>query len=100
TASGRQEEELGPVVNFTKVKDIDEGIEEANDTEYGLTGAVSSTNRMQLERASREFMVGNLYCKRGCTGAVVGYQRFGGFKMSGTDSKGGGPDYVVLHIQG
>ncbi|WP_390576251.1 aldehyde dehydrogenase family protein, partial [Staphylococcus pseudintermedius] len=95
-----QEEIFGPVVGFTKVKDFDEAIDVANDTEYGLTGAVISNNRMKLEQARRDFMVGNLYFNRGCTGAVVGYQPFGGFKMSGTDSKAGGPDYLVLHMQG
>lgn len=95
-----QEEIFGPVVGFTKVKDFDEAIQVANDTEYGLTGGVISNNRMKLEQARRDFMVGNLYFNRGCTGAVVGYQPFGGFKMSGTDSKAGGPDYLVLHMQG
>ncbi|MCG3400009.1 L-glutamate gamma-semialdehyde dehydrogenase [Staphylococcus massiliensis] len=95
-----QEEIFGPVVGFSKAKDFDQAIEFANDTEYGLTGAVISNNRMKLEQARRDFMVGNLYFNRGCTGAIVGYQPFGGFKMSGTDSKAGGPDYLVLHLQG
>lgn len=95
-----QEEIFGPVVGFSKAKDFDQAIEYANATEYGLTGAVISNNRFKLEQARRDFMVGNLYFNRGCTGAVVGYQPFGGFKMSGTDSKAGGPDYLVLHLQG
>ena len=95
-----QEEVFGPFVAFSKAKDFDQAIEFANNTEYGLTGAVISNNRMKLEQARRDFMVGNLYFNRGCTGAVVGYQPFGGFKMSGTDSKAGGPDYLVLHMQG
>lgn len=89
-----QEEIFGPVVGFTKAKDFDEMLEIANNTEYGLTGAVISKNREHLERARYEFHVGNLYFNRGCTGAIVGYQPFGGFKMSGTDSKAGGPDYL------
>lgn len=95
-----QEEIFGPVVGFAKAQDFDQAIEFANATEYGLTGAVISNNRMKLEQARRDFKVGNLYFNRGCTGAVVGYQPFGGFKMSGTDSKAGGPDYLVLHMQG
>ena len=83
-----QEEIFGPVVAFTKARDFDEMLEIANNTEYGLTGAVISNNREHLERARYEFHVGNLYFNRGCT-AVVGYQPFGGFKMSGTDSKAG-----------
>lgn len=94
-----QEEIFGPVVGFTKAKNFDEAIEIANNTEYGLTGAVISNNRENIEKAREDFHVGNLYFNRGCTGAIVGYQPFGGFNMSGTDSKAGGPDYLVLHMQ-
>ena len=92
-----QEEIFGPVVAFTKAKDFDEAIEIANNTEYGLTGAVITNNREHIEKAREDFHVGNLYFNRGCTGAIVGYQPFGGFNMSGTDSKAGGPDYLI-HI--
>ncbi|MFB6468549.1 L-glutamate gamma-semialdehyde dehydrogenase [Cytobacillus sp. Hz8] len=94
-----QEEIFGPVVGFTKAKDFDHAIEIANNTEYGLTGAVITNNRYHMEQAREDFHVGNLYFNRGCTGAVVGYQPFGGFNMSGTDSKAGGPDYLLLHMQ-
>ncbi|WP_243387973.1 L-glutamate gamma-semialdehyde dehydrogenase [Bacillus kexueae] len=94
-----QEEIFGPVVAFTKAKDFDQAIEIANNTEYGLTGAVISNNRANIEKAREDFHVGNLYFNRGCTGAIVGYQPFGGFNMSGTDSKAGGPDYLLLHMQ-
>ncbi|MFD1851117.1 L-glutamate gamma-semialdehyde dehydrogenase [Oceanobacillus bengalensis] len=89
-----QEEIFGPVVAFAKAEDFDELLEIANNTEYGLTGAVISNNREHLEQARYDFHVGNLYFNRGCTAAIVGYQPFGGFKMSGTDSKAGGPDYL------
>ena len=94
-----QEEIFGPVLALTKVKDFNEAIEIANNTEYGLTGAVITNNREHLEYAREEFHVGNLYFNRGCTGAIVGYQPFGGFNMSGTNSKAGGPDYLLLHMQ-
>lgn len=94
-----QEEIFGPVVALTSARDFDEAIEIANNTEYGLTGAVISNNREHLEQARRDFHVGNLYFNRGCTGAIVGYQPFGGFNMSGTDSKAGGPDYLIQHMQ-
>jgi len=94
-----KEEIFGPVVGFTKAKDFDQAIEIANNTEYGLTGAVITNNREHIEKAREDFHVGNLYFNRGCTGAIVGYQPFGGFNMSGTDSKAGGPDYLVLHMQ-
>lgn len=94
-----QEEIFGPVLGLTKAKDFNEAIEIANNTVYGLTGAVISNKREHLEFARQEFHVGNLYFNRGCTAATVGYQPFGGFNMSGTDSKAGGPDYLTLHMQ-
>ena len=95
-----QEEIFGPVIGFAKAENFDQAIEFANDTDYGLTGAVITPSRERMEQARRDFHVGNLYFNRGCTGAIVGYQPFGGFKMSGTDSKAGGPDYLLLHMQG
>ncbi|MFS0877183.1 L-glutamate gamma-semialdehyde dehydrogenase [Solibacillus isronensis] len=94
-----KEEIFGPVVAITKADSFEEAIDIANNTEYGLTGAVITNDRMNLEYAREEFHVGNLYFNRGCTGAIVGYQPFGGFNMSGTDSKAGGPDYLTLHMQ-
>lgn len=99
TARIMKEEIFGPVVAITKADTFEEAIAIANDTEYGLTGAVITTNRAHQEYAREEFHVGNLYFNRGCTGAIVGYQPFGGFNMSGTDSKAGGPDYLTLHMQ-
>ncbi|ASK61167.1 L-glutamate gamma-semialdehyde dehydrogenase [Virgibacillus phasianinus] len=95
-----QEEIFGPVVALAKAKDFDQAIEIANNTDYGLTGAVITNNRAHQEQAREDFHVGNLYFNRGCTAAIVGYQPFGGFKMSGTDSKAGGPDYLIQHMQG
>lgn len=95
-----QEEVFGPVLSVTKVSSFQEGLDVVNNTEFGLTGAVISSSREHLEQARKEFHVGNLYFNRKCTGAIVGYQPFGGFNMSGTDSKAGGPDYLVLHMQG
>ncbi|GAB4073047.1 L-glutamate gamma-semialdehyde dehydrogenase [Barrientosiimonas marina] len=90
-----QEEIFGPVVGFTRAKDFDELMDIANNTDYALTGAVISKNRAHLNRARYEFEVGNLYFNRGCTGSIVGYQPFGGYKMSGTNAKAGGPDYLL-----
>ncbi|MYL37471.1 L-glutamate gamma-semialdehyde dehydrogenase [Halobacillus litoralis] len=95
-----QEEIFGPVVGFTKAQNFDEAIEIANQTDYGLTGAVITNNRDHIEKAREDFHVGNLYFNRGCTAAIVGYHPFGGFNMSGTDSKAGGPDYLLQHMQG
>ena len=99
TARLMQEEIFGPIVAVAKAKDFDEALAIANNTEYGLTGAVISTNRAHIEQAREEFFVGNLYINRGCTGAIVGYQPFGGYNMSGTCSKAGGPDFLTLHMQ-
>ncbi len=94
-----QEEIFGPVLVVIKVQNFDHALEIANDTEFGLTGAVYSSSREKLDRAIREFHVGNLYLNRKCTGAMVGAHPFGGFNMSGTDSKSGGPDYLYLFTQ-
>lgn len=93
------EEIFGPVLAFIKANDWKHALEIANNTEYGLTGAVFSRSRERLEEARRDFHVGNLYFNRKCTGALVGVQPFGGFNMSGTDSKAGGPDYLLLFTQ-
>jgi len=93
-----REEIFGPVLSVIKASDFDEALRFANDSPYGLTGGVYSKNRDHLERARREFKAGNVYFNRGITGALVGVQPFGGFGMSGTDSKAGGPDYLPLHM--
>jgi len=93
------EEIFGPVLAVIKARDYDDALAIANNTEFGLTGAVYSSDHEKLERARREFHVGNLYLNRKCTGAMVGAHPFGGFNMSGTDSKAGGPDYLYLFTQ-
>lgn len=95
-----QEEIFGPVLAFIRARDFDHAMEIANNTEFGLTGALYSAERERLERAADDFHVGNLYLNRKCTGALVGVHPFGGFNMSGTDSKAGGPDYLLLFTQG
>ena len=94
-----QEEIFGPVLAVIKADDYDDALRIANDTQFGLTGAVYSTDEAKLERARNEFHVGNLYLNRKCTGAMVGVHPFGGFNMSGTDSKAGGHDYLLLFMQ-
>lgn len=95
-----QEEIFGPVLAVIKSKDYDDSLKIANGTIYGLTGAVYSKNTEKLERARKEFHVGNLYLNRKCTGALVDVHPFGGFNMSGTDSKAGSRDYLLLFMQG
>ncbi len=95
-----QEEIFGPVLAVIRARDFDHALEIANGTEYGLTGALFSTDEERLERARRQFHVGNLYLNRKCTGAIMGVHPFGGFNMSGTDSKAGGPDYLLFYLQG
>ena len=99
TARISQEEIFGPVLAVIKARNFDDALQIANNTEFGLTGAVYSTSREKLERARTDFHVGNLYFNRKCTGAMVGAHPFGGFNMSGTDSKAGGPDYLLLFTQ-
>jgi len=94
-----QEEIFGPVLAVIKARDFDHALEIANGTEFGLTGAVYSKNKAKLQKAEESFHVGNLYLNRKCTGAMVGAHPFGGFNMSGTDSKTGGKDYLHLFLQ-
>jgi len=94
-----QEEIFGPVLAVIKARDYDHALEIANDTDYGLTGAVYTKNRDKIEKAKQEFHVGNLYINRKCTGAMVACHPFGGFNMSGTCSKAGGRDYLFLFQQ-
>jgi len=94
-----QEEIFGPVLAVIRCRDFDHGLAIANNTEYGLTGAVYTRDEAKLAKAAESFHVGNLYFNRKCTGALVGAHPFGGFNMSGTDSKAGGPDYLLLFTQ-
>ena len=98
-ATIEQEEIFGPVLAVIKAQNYDDALEIANDTQFGLTGAVYSKDEAKLARARQEFHVGNLYLNRKCTGALVGVHPFGGFNMSGTDSKAGGRDYLLLFMQ-
>ncbi len=95
-----QEEVFGPLLAVIKSRNYDHALEIANDTEFGLTGAVYTKSKEKIARAIQEFHVGNLYINRKCSGATVGAHPFGGFNMSGTDSKSGGPDYLYLFTQG
>ena len=100
TARIAQEEVFGPLLAVIRSEGLADALAIANDTDYGLTGAIYTSSREKLEHAKREFHVGNLYLNRKCTGAMVGAHPFGGFNLSGTDSKAGGPDYLLLFTQG
>jgi RHH-type proline utilization regulon transcriptional repressor/proline dehydrogenase/delta 1-pyrroline-5-carboxylate dehydrogenase len=93
-----QEEVFGPVLAVLKAADLDEAFRIFNGTDYALTGGIYSRSPANLDRARREMLVGNLYLNRGITGALVGRQPFGGFKMSGIGSKAGGPDYLLQFV--
>jgi 1-pyrroline-5-carboxylate dehydrogenase len=95
-----QEEIFGPVLAVIKAKNFDDAMAIANNTEFGLTGSLYTSDEEKIERARGEFFVGNLYFNRKSTGAMVGVHPFGGFNMSGTDSKAGGREYLLLFMQG
>jgi 1-pyrroline-5-carboxylate dehydrogenase len=99
TARIAQEEIFGPVLAVMKARDFDHALDLANGTAYGLTGAVFSDDRARLDLAASRFHVGNLYFNRKCTGALVGVHPFGGFHLSGTDTKAGGRDYLLQFLQ-
>ena len=94
-----QEEIFGPVLAVIQARSFEEGLEIANNTKFGLTGSIYTRRRDRIEECKRRFHVGNLYVNRKCTGALVGAHPFGGFNMSGTDSKAGGRDYLGLFLQ-
>ena len=94
-----QQEIFGPVLAVIKSQGFEDALQIANNTEFGLTGAVYTSSDDKIEAAKQQFHVGNLYINRKCTGAMVGAHPFGGFNMSGTDSKAGGPDYLLLFTQ-
>jgi 1-pyrroline-5-carboxylate dehydrogenase len=94
-----QHEIFGPVLSVIRVRDFDAAVQVANDTEFGLTGGLYSQDEGHIDRVRRDFHVGNLYINRKITGALVGVQPFGGFKMSGSNAKAGGPDYLRLFME-
>ena len=87
------------MVSVIKASDFDDALDIANGTEFGLTGGLYSRDRGRIEQARRDFHVGNLYVNRKITGALVGVQPFGGFNMSGSNAKAGGPDYLRLFME-
>jgi RHH-type proline utilization regulon transcriptional repressor/proline dehydrogenase/delta 1-pyrroline-5-carboxylate dehydrogenase len=94
-----REEIFGPVVAIIHAGSFDEALAIANASPYKLTGGVFTRMPSHIERAKREFRVGNLYINRGITGALVGRQPFGGFGMSGVGSKAGGADYLLQFVE-
>jgi RHH-type transcriptional regulator, proline utilization regulon repressor / proline dehydrogenase / delta 1-pyrroline-5-carboxylate dehydrogenase len=92
------EEIFGPVLSVLKVRDLDEAIRVANDTDYALTAGFFSRSPANIERVKAELVAGNVYINRSCTGAVVGRHPFGGFKMSGGGTKAGGGDYLLQFV--
>jgi len=94
-----QEEWFGPVLAVMRVADLDQAIQVANGTDYALTGGLYSRTPSHIQRAAQELACGNLYINRGITGALVGRQPFGGFKLSGVGSKAGGPDYLLQFVE-
>ncbi len=94
-----QQEIFGPVLAVIRVKDFQEALEVANNTNYALTGGLYSRTPSHIEQAQADFEVGNLYINRNITGAIVSRQPFGGFKLSGVGSKAGGPDYLLQFLE-
>src|SRR5438477_3545400 len=92
------EEIFGPVLSVIRARDLDEALEIANGTEFALTAGFFSRSPANIERAKAEIVAGNVDINRSCTGAVVGRNPFGGFKMSGGGTKAGGADYLLQFV--
>ena len=99
TSAALREEIFGPLLAVIRAESMTEALAIANDSDYALTGGLYSRSPSSIEQAAREFGVGNLYINRAITGAMVGRQPFGGFKMSGVGSKAGGPDYLLQFLE-
>ena len=99
TSAVLREEIFGPLLAVIKAENMAEALAIANDSDYALTGGLFSRSPANIREAARNFAVGNLYINRGITGAVVGRQPFGGFRMSGVGSKAGGPDYLLQFLE-
>jgi len=94
SAAIAREEIFGPVLAILRARDLDDAFRIAMDVDYALTGGLFSRSPSALERAQREYRVGNLYLNRGITGAIVQRHPFGGFAMSGGGTKAGGKGYL------
>lgn len=92
------EEHFGPVITLHKVDSFSESIKVATNSPYALTGGLFSRSPINIAEAREKYVIGNLYINRTITGAIVGRQPFGGFKMSGGGTKAGGPDYLLQFL--
>lgn len=93
------DEIFGPVLSVMKARDFEDALKIANHSSFALTGGLFSRSPVHIEKARRDFRVGNLYINRGITGAIVERQPFGGLKLSGIGSKAGGPDYLSQFLE-
>ena len=92
-----EREVFGPVLHVIqyRARDLDQVIDDINDTQYGLTLGVHSRIDRTLEYITDRVRAGNRYVNRNMIGAVVGVQPFGGEGLSGTGPKAGGPHYML-----
>ena len=79
-----QRELFGPVVHLIPYNTLDEALLVYNSTEYALTGGVFSQSQDDIDYLTQKMESGNIYINRPITGARVGIEPFGGFKLSGT----------------
>ncbi len=85
---------FGPALHVIGFDDLDEAIKLFNNTEYALTGGIFSQSQDDIDYLVERMEVGNVYVNRSITGARVGIEPFGGFKLSGTGPKAGGTGYL------
>jgi len=91
-----EREVFGPVLHVAifRREELNQVIDDINNSEYGLTFGLHSRIDDRVELVTQRVNAGNLYINRNQVGAVVGSQPFGGENLSGTGPKAGGPRYL------
>lgn len=87
-------EVFGPMIHVVGYDTLDEALELFNSTDYALTGGIYCQSQDDIDYLMPKMNAGNIYINRPNTGARVGIEPFGGFKMSGTGPKAGSIDYL------
>src|SRR6185437_9214802 len=100
-AADLKTEIFGPVLHVMRYRgeDLDLLLDQLAATGYGLTLGIHSRIDSTIAKIASRHLAGNCYVNRSMIGAVVGTQPFGGFGLSGTGPKAGGPNYLARFVR-